>query len=108
MKAFIAVKEDAGTRSEIDSRFGRANYFMVYDMDEEKIISVEENKFKREGHGVGIKTAGTAVEKGCSLVIGAQPGPKAEQIFDEGKIEMFIVAEGNVEDVIKKYKEQQS
>lgn len=106
MKAFIAVKENSGMGSEIDTRFGRANYFMVYDMTDDKIISVEDNKYKSEGHGVGIKTAGTAVEKGCALVIGAQPGPKAEQIFKEGKIEMFVVTEGDVKDAILKYKDK--
>ncbi len=108
MKAFIAVKENNGIGSEIDSRFGRANYFMIYDIENEKIISVEENKFKNEGHGVGIKTAGSAVEYGCTVVIGAQPGPKAEQIFKEGNIEMFIVNEGNVKDAVRKYKEIQA
>ncbi len=104
MKAFIAVKENSGMGSEIDTRFGRANYFMVYDIDDNKIISVEDNKYKSEGHGVGIKTAGTAVEKGCTLVIGAQPGPKAEQVFKEGNVEMFVVTEGSVKDAILKYK----
>jgi len=108
MKAFIAVKDDAGMESEIDSRFGRANYFMVYDMEKNKIISVEENRFKEEGHGVGIKTAGIAVEKGCTLAMGARPGPKAEQIFTEGNIEIFTVTEGNVQDALRNYREQSS
>ena len=107
MKAFIAVKGNNGILSEIDSRFGRAGFFMIYDMDEEKIISIEENKFKNEGHGVGIKTAGAAVEHGCTLVIGAQPGPKAEQVFNEGNVKMFIMTEGNVEDAVRKYKGMQ-
>ena len=106
MKAFIAVKENSGMGSEIDTRFGRANYFMVYDLPNDIILSVEENKYKSEGHGVGIKTAGTAVEKGCALVIGAQPGPKAEQVFKEGNIEMFIVTEGDVKDAIRKYNDK--
>lgn len=106
MKAFIVVSEDNGTESKIDSRFGRGNYFMVYDMENENIVNVEENQFKNEGHGVGIKTAGVAVEKGCTLVIGAQPGPKAEQVFREGNIEIFDITEGTVKDAVRKYKEK--
>jgi len=107
MKAFIAVKENKGMGSEIDSRFGRANFFMIYDMDDEKILSVEENQFKNEGHGVGIKTAGIAVEYGCDLAIGAQPGPKAEKVFNEGNIKIFIMTEGNVDEAVRKYKGMQ-
>jgi len=108
MKAFIAVKEDAGMESEIDSRFGRAGYFMVYDLEEDKIISVEENRFKAEGHGVGIKTAGIAVEKGCTLAMGAQPGPKAEQVFREGNVEILTITEGTVRDAVRSYRQQSS
>ncbi len=106
MRAFIAISEDNGVESKIDSRFGRGSYFMVYDMENEKIINVEANKFRDEGHGVGIKTAGIAVEKGCTLVIGAQPGPKAEQVFNEGNVEIFVMTEGTVSDAVRKYKEK--
>lgn len=106
MKAFISISEDNGIKSKIDTRFGRGNYFMVYDMENESILNVEENQFKNEGHGVGIKTAGVAVEKGCTLVIGAQPGPKAEQVFKEGNVEIFVITEGNVNDAVRKYKEK--
>lgn len=106
MKAFIAISEDNGIGSKIDSRFGRGNYFMTYDIENDIIIEVEENKFRDEGHGVGIKTAGIAVEKGCTLVIGAQPGPKAEQIFKEGGVEIFVMTEGTVKDALRKYKEK--
>jgi len=106
MKAFIAISEDNGIESKIDTRFGRGNYFMVYDMQNENIINVEENRFKNEGHGVGIKTAGIAVGKGCTLAIGAQPGPKAEQVFKEGNVEVFVITEGTVKDAVRKYKEK--
>ncbi|MEN8223166.1 MAG: NifB/NifX family molybdenum-iron cluster-binding protein [Acidobacteriota bacterium] len=106
MKAFIAVSENNGVESKIDSRFGRGNYFITYDMDNDSIIEIEENKFKEEGHGVGIKTAGIAVEKGCTLAIGAQPGPKAEQVFTEGKVEIFVVTVGTVKDAVRKYREK--
>ncbi len=106
MKAFIAISEDNGIESRIDTRFGRGNYFMVYDMENDIIINVEENQFRNEGHGVGIKTAGIAVEKGCTLAIGAQPGPKAEQVFKEGSVEVFVITEGTVKNAVRKYKEK--
>jgi len=106
MKAFIVVSENKGMESMIDSRFGRGNYFMVYDMENDNVIEIEENKFRNEGHGVGIKTAGIAVEKGCALAIGALPGPKAEQVFTEGHIEIFVVKEGTVKDAVRKYREK--
>ncbi len=106
MKAFIAISDNNGMESKIDTRFGRGNYFMTYDMDNDIIVDVEENKFREDGHGVGIKTAGIAVEKGCALVMGARPGPKAEQVFVEGKVEIFVITEGTVNDAIRSYRKK--
>ncbi len=104
MKTFIAISENKGLDSEIDTRYGRASFFMIYDMDSDKILEVEENKFKEEGHGVGIKTSGLTIEKGCKLMIGAKPGPKAEQVLSEGGVEVFTVTSGTVRDALNSYR----
>ena len=104
MKALIAVSEKNGIDSKIDPRFGRAGYFMIYDLENDSIIDVYENQFRVAEHGVGIKTAGHAIENGCSLIIGAQPGPKAERVLKEGGVEIFTATSGTAGEAVENYK----
>ena len=106
MKAFIAVKNSKGIDSEVDSRFARAGYFMVYDLDANEILSVEENRHKSGAHGVGIAVGNQLIQSGCQLAIGAQPGPKAESILKLGKIEFYKAADCTVAEAIKNYRER--
>ena len=67
MKILFAVENNAGLDSVMDNRFGRAGYFLIYDTEEKKVLSVQENMFKNEAHGVGIKIASFVVENGCQV-----------------------------------------
>ena len=100
MKIFIAVENNAGLDSILDKRFGRAGYFMVYDMEDQEILSSEENKFKNDGHGVGIKIANLVVESCCQAVIGAQPGPKAVAIMEQAGVKIIVDDKGTVKEAL--------
>ncbi|UCH94705.1 MAG: NifB/NifX family molybdenum-iron cluster-binding protein [Candidatus Aminicenantes bacterium] len=106
MRVFIAVESNAGLDSKLDNRFGRAGCFIVYDMEEEKIISIEENMFKNDAHEVGIKIASFVVGKGCRAAIGAQPGPKAAAVLEKAKIKMIPADQGTVKELIGRFKSQ--
>ena len=106
MKVVIAVENNAGLDSKVDSRFGRAGYFLIYDTDEEKVLSIEENMFKNAGHGVGIKTASFVIEKGCEAAIGAQPGPKAAVILKQANVKMIVADKGTAKELLEKYKKE--
>ena len=106
MKVMIMVKENAGLDSRLDSRFGRAAYFLVYDTEKEKVLSIDENTFKNEDSGVGIKTGAFVIEKGCRAVIGAHTGPKISEILREANVTMIAETEGTVKEVLERYKNQ--
>lgn len=89
MKLFIPVENNDGLNSRLDARFGRAGYFLIYDMEKQAVESVEANPYKDIDHGVGIKAASYAVGTGCTTAVGAQPGPKAAAVL--GKINMKVV-----------------
>lgn len=106
MKVLFAIEKDAGMESALDKRFGRAGCFLVYDMDEQRTLSVAENRFKNEGHGVGIKTATYVIEKGCHAVIGAQPGPKALSVLDQANVKVIVEHNGTVKEALEKHKSE--
>lgn len=104
MKVFIAVKDDNGIISMVDSRFARAKFFIIYDMNRNEILKIEENKFASEEHGVGIKIAGYAIESGCKLAIGAKPGPKADEVLKTGGVKFFYAENCNAGEAIENYR----
>ena len=106
MKVLFAVEDKKGIDSKLDGRFGRAGYFLVYDTEGEKVLSIEENKYRNEGHGVGIKTASFVVESGCTAAVGAQPGPKAAAVLQQAKVKVIVESKGTVKEALEKYKEE--
>jgi predicted Fe-Mo cluster-binding NifX family protein len=102
MRIFFPIEQDAGLESKLDSRFGRAGYFLIYDTEKEQIESVTENMFNNMEHGVGIKVATYAVETGCELIIGAQPGPKAADIIRQANIKT-ITSSGTIKTTLPEH-----
>jgi predicted Fe-Mo cluster-binding NifX family protein len=101
MIVMFAVENNAGLESKLDCRFGRAAYFLYYDTDEKKILAVDENEFKNEDSGVGIKIGTMAIEKKCGAVIGAQTGPKLTEILKEAGVKLIVRNEGTVRDALE-------
>lgn len=106
MKILLAVETDKGIESPIANRFGRAAFFLIFGTDENRVLSVRVNEFKNEGHGVGIKVANFIVENDYPVVIGAQPGPKAEQVLNRAKVRIIVDDHGTVRDVLERHKEK--
>lgn len=106
MKVCFAVKNNAGLDSKMDARFGRANYFLIYDIEKEKIVSIEANMLKNEKRDVGIKTVTFIVGTGCKVAVGAQPGSKAAEILEKTHVKIIVNDKDTVRDVLEKYKEE--
>lgn len=106
MIVMFAVENNAGLDSKLDCRFGRAAYFLTYDTEEKKILSVDENEFKNDDSGVGIKIGTMAVEKKCGAVIGAQTGPKLTEILQQAGVKIIVRNEGTVRDALERFKDE--
>jgi predicted Fe-Mo cluster-binding NifX family protein len=106
MKVFIAVDTDAGLESQMANRFARAGYFLIYDMEENKIVSMQENTFKNDAQGVGIRVSTLVTEKGCGAIIGAQPGPKAADVLTKAGVKMLTADTGTAGQAIERFRTQ--
>jgi predicted Fe-Mo cluster-binding NifX family protein len=102
MKLFIPVENNDGLNSKLDARFGRAGYFLIYDMEKQEVESVEANPYKDVDHGVGIKVASYAVGTGCTVAVGAQPGPKAAAVLKKINMKVVEMKGGTVKEAIEK------
>ncbi len=82
--------------SEIDSRFGRTEYILIYNDENEQLTSVDNRAIENEDHGAGPLTAQKLFEyKPDVLITGNGPGGNASRILEKSDIQIYIGA-GNL------------
>ena len=91
--------------SEVDPRFGRARFFIIYDDESEKYEVVDNEQNVNAGGGAGIQSATTVAEKGCEWVISGHMGPKALSVLKEAGIRIATGATGQVSEALRSFKE---
>jgi len=79
--------------SEMDPRFGRTEYLVIYDDDRDELTSFDNRETAQEAHGVGPKTAQKISELGPEVIItGNGPGGNALRLIDKLDIEVYTGA----------------
>ena len=77
----------------MDPRFGRTEYFVIFDEDTKSIESYDNRAIEGEAHGAGPKTAQKLVEYGTEVLItGNGPGGNAAAVLKTTGTEVFVGA----------------
>lgn len=102
--AFTA--KGTGWESKIDPRFGRTEYFIVYDEDSNDFSYFDNRDISDEAHGAGPKTAQRFFElKAEILITGNGPGGNASVVLEKAGTKIFIGAGGiSVKEAYDAYK----
>ncbi|MBN2070452.1 MAG: NifB/NifX family molybdenum-iron cluster-binding protein [Candidatus Krumholzibacteriota bacterium] len=90
-------------KSEMDQRFGRAQYFMVYDTETGGYKSISNLSSASAAQGAGIKTSEMLSKEGVETVITGHCGPKAFSTLAAAKIKVVLSAQGKVNEVVGRY-----
>lgn len=72
----------------LDERFGRCEYFLIYDT-KDKQSSVLENKGQLAQGGAGIKTAQQLIDEKVDVIITGHLGPNAYELIDKSGIKAY-------------------
>lgn len=90
----------------MDPRFGRAEFILIYDEEKEKFSSFDNRAIADVAHGAGPKTAQKLFDLEPEVLItGNGPGGNAATVLKEAKIKVYIGAgEGSVKEAYEKYK----
>jgi predicted Fe-Mo cluster-binding NifX family protein len=91
-----------GLDSKVDPRFGRCNYFVIYDPETVYVESVSNASVAASG-GAGIKAAETIANAGVNVLLTGNVGPNAFSIFSEVGIEVRVGVKGTVREAVKQY-----
>ncbi len=77
----------------IDPRFGRTEYFVIYDEEREELFSVDNRAIADVAHGAGPQTAQKLFElKPDVLITGNGPGGNAARVLAQGNIKIYVGA----------------
>jgi predicted Fe-Mo cluster-binding NifX family protein len=105
--AFTASGE--GWDAKIDPRFGRTDYILVYDEDNDTLSSTDNRDIKEVEHGAGPKTAQLIFELSPDVLItGNGPGGNAAAILSKMKVKIYVGAGGmNIREAYTAYQNKQ-
>ncbi len=98
----LAISAESNTiESKIDQRFGRCEYFLIVELENNEIKEVKavKNEGAIQGHGAGIKAAQQIGESDAEAVITGAIGPNATAVLGELGIKTYH-ASGTVKDAI--------
>jgi predicted Fe-Mo cluster-binding NifX family protein len=89
--------------SQVDPRFGRARYFVVYEDEDETFEAVDNEQNVNAAGGAGVQSATIMAEKGCEWVVSGHMGPKALSVLQQAGIRVATGASGQVQQALQDF-----
>jgi len=88
----------------LDSRFGRAPKFLVYDVDLETFEVIDNKQNLDAVQGAGIQSAEAVARLGADALVTGHCGPKAFRVLQTAGIKVFNVAALTVAEALERYR----
>ena len=95
MKIAICAQNNQGLNSEVDQRFGRAEFYVIFDTENEQ-TTVLENSAKNEAAGAGGKSVSLLHKAGVDVLIVPELGPKAIKAINAFELDAYQIGEGKI------------
>ena len=90
--------------SQIDSRFGRAQYFLLFDSNLDELTACVRNEQVNAAQGAGVQAAQNVLSLGAEALITGNIGPKAFAALQAGGVVICIGASGTVSEALEQFK----
>ena len=82
--------------AKIDPRFGRTDYFVIYDEESRALDSLDNRAIAETAHGAGPQTAQKLLELEADILItGNGPGGNAARVLNQAEVRIYAGA-GNM------------
>ena len=103
MKVAI-TSQGTDMNSAVDSRFGRAKYFIVTDTETGEFSAHDNSQNLNAVQGAGIQAGRNVVDLGVEAVITGNTGPKAFTTLQAGGVKIYTGATGTVAEAVEQFK----
>ncbi|HVO12892.1 MAG TPA: NifB/NifX family molybdenum-iron cluster-binding protein [Vicinamibacteria bacterium] len=74
----------------LDPRFGRAAYFIIYDLEDGSFQAVANQKSLNALQGAGVQAASTVARLGAGSLITGHCGPKAFRVLEAAGVRIYL------------------
>lgn len=101
----IAISSTGKTlESDVDARFGRCSYFLIVEIEKNKIKDFKaiENTAKAQMGGAGITAGEIVANQKVNAIITVNLGPRAFSVFGQFKIKIYQ-GEGKIKKVVQDF-----
>jgi len=88
----------------LDSRFGRAPKFLVYDLENNTCEIIDNEKNLNAAQGAGIQSAETVVRSGATALVTGHCGPKAFRALGAAGVKIFNTDATTVAGALEQYR----
>jgi len=88
----------------LDSRFGRAPKFLVYDLDSETFEVIDNQQNLNAAQGAGIQSAETVARLGAKSLVTGHCGPKAFRVLLAAGIKVYTTDAPTVAEALEEYR----
>jgi len=103
MKILVTSKGKQ-TSDAVDSRFGRAKFFIMVDTDANATTVHDNSQNLNAAQGAGIQAAETVSRLGAEAVVTGNAGPKAFRALNAAGIKVYLCPDGTVADAVRRFK----
>ncbi len=104
MKIAVTATGDS-LESKIDPRFGRAKFFIIYDLENDSFEVINNTQSLSLMKGAGIQSAQNVVSQDVKAVITGHIGPKAYQVLEAAQVDVYLAPENKtVKEAIDDFK----
>ncbi len=93
--------------SAMDPRFGRTEYFLIFDEEKDKLSAYDNRAAANDAHGAGPKTAQKLFEYSPNVLItGNGPGGNAAAVLEKTGVKIYVGAgDMTAKEAYKAYKD---
>ena len=97
---------DKSAAAPVSNRFGRAEYFAVYDNGRSDWMFIENSQDTQAAQGAGIQAAQKIIDSGATTLLALNVGPKAIKALTANKVKVYMAAANkSLTDVVKMYEQ---
>ncbi len=101
----IIALSSSGTNleSNVDSRFGRCPYFIIYNTDSGSFELID-NESRQATGGAGIQAGQVIAKTGAKALLTGNVGPNAHRVLSSAQIDIYTGVSGKISEAIDKFK----
>ena len=88
----------------LDSRFGRAPKYIIYDLESGAFEAVDNEKNLNAAQGAGIQAAESVVRLGAGVVVTGHCGPKAFRVLSAAGVKVYNTDAPTVAEALERFR----